>query len=131
MSEAFPRYQVSLGANYVVRADTFEQLVQQLNMLSNSQDTTSKILKAWADGLLQQSLKVSTTQATAPAAGSGSQSSNGDEGPAPSCQHGEMKVFTPKTGRRANKRSWACQGKDAAGNWLSWSEKCKAIDIDK
>lgn len=128
MTEAFPRFQISLGANYVVRADTYQQLVDQLNLLfGGDQSKTTEVLKNWGAGLVQQSEKVSQTQASAPTPASGSQSSNN----APSCQHGEMKEFTPKTGRRAGKRSWACQGKDAAGNWLDWSEKCKAIDIDK
>lgn len=132
MSDAFPRYQVSLGANYVVRADTFDQLVQQLNLLSGSQDTTSQILKAWSDGLLQQSLTVAEKKPAGPKITTSYSNNTAatDDNP-PSCQHGAMKEFTPKTGRRAGKRSWACQGKDAAGNWLDWSEKCKAIDIDK
>ena len=127
VTDAFPRYQVSLGANYVVRSDTFEQLVSQLNLLTGSQDKTTQILSNWATGLLAQSEKVANVPAPAASAPS---ANVGAAGP-PSCQHGAMKEFTPKTGRRAGKRSWACQGKDAAGNWLDWSEKCKAIDIDK
>lgn len=128
MTEAFPRFQISLGANYVVRADTYQQLCEQLNFLfEGDQAKTTEVLRSWAAGLRQQGEKVSQTQTSAAAPAAGSQSSNNP----PSCQHGEMKEFTPKTGRRAGKRSWACQGKDAAGNWLDWSEKCKAIDIDK
>jgi hypothetical protein len=135
MTEAFPRFQISLGANYVVRADTYQQLCDQLNFLfEGDQSRTTEVLRNWGAGLRQQSEKVAQTQASAPTPASGSQSSNdqeSDPGPAPSCRHGEMGIFKPRSGRRKDKRSWACQGKDAAGNWLDWSEKCKAIDIDK
>ncbi len=126
MTDAFPRYQVSLGANYVVRSDTFEQLVSQLNLLTGSQDKTTQILSNWATGLLVQSEKVANVPAPAASAPS---ANVGAAGP-PSCQHGAMVRRKAKVGARAGKEFWACDGKNPDGSWLNASEKCKTINID-